>query len=451
MKFFKDKILVVDDDPDIRKVLQDRLEALGFQVVLAINGLEALEKISQEEPELMFLDLQMPEMTGFQVLKKLKNRSSPLVIVVTAFGSIDKAVEAMKEGAFDFITKPFSPGHLDVVTMKAMESKALKQENVYLQEEINAPYLEILGESQAIKEVIEMVRKVAMTSSTALLSGESGTGKEIFARSIHRWSPRTRKPFVVVNCVALRDELLESELFGHEKGAFTGAHQAKEGKLEIANGGTVFLDEIGDFKPDIQAKLLRVLQEREFERVGGNKHIHVDIRVIAATHRDLLKEVHEGRFREDLFFRLNVVAISLPPLRQRKEDIPILADFFLRRSCRNIGKTMMSISKEAMDRLMGYHWPGNVRELGNLIERAVVLSGEDKIKPEDFPLQATPLRGFEKEEDSGDSYHDAVRSYQRKVIDQAMQKTGGNQARAAELLHLQRTYLSRLIKKLKIK
>jgi DNA-binding NtrC family response regulator len=451
MKFFKDKILVVDDDPDIRKVLQDRLEALGFQVVLAINGLEALEKISQEEPGLMFLDLQMPEMTGIQVLKKLKSRASPLVIVITAFGSIDKAVEAMKEGAFDFITKPFSSDYLDMVTMKAMESKALKQENLYLQEEINAPYLEILGESQVIKEVIENVRKVSLTSSTVILSGESGTGKEIFARSIHRWSPRSRKPFVVVNCVALRDELLESELFGHEKGAFTGAYQAKEGKLEIANGGTIFLDEIGDFKPDLQAKLLRVLQEREFERVGGNKHIHVDIRVIAATHRDLLKEVHEGRFREDLFFRLNVVAISLPPLRERKEDIPILAAFFLRRSCRKIGKIPMSISKEAMDRLMDYHWPGNVRELGNLIERAAVLAGGDEIKPEDFPLQATPLRDFEKEEDSGNSYHDAVQSYQRKVIHQAMQKAGGNQARAAELLHLQRTYLSRLIKKLKIK
>ena len=448
MQSLKAKILVVDDDPDIRKILQDRLEALEYRVVTAESGREALEKVAQEDPDLMFLDFQMPGMDGVQVLKKLKDYSDLAVIIITAFGTIEKAVEAIKEGAFDFITKPFSPDHLDLVIKKALERTALRQENRYLQEEVNAPYPEIVGTSPRLQEAIQVAKQVAATSSTVLLLGESGTGKEIFARWIHRWSPRAKRPFVVVNCVALRDELLESELFGHEKGAFTGAHQMKRGKLEIASGGTVFLDEMGDVKPDLQAKLLRVIQEREFERVGGTKRIHVDIRIIAATNRDLHKEVQEGRFREDLFFRLNVVAISLPPLREKKEDIPLLADFFLRRACQSVQKPLMKISTEAMEHLMRYHWPGNARELGNLIERAVVLARGAEIMPEDLPL----LRGTTASEESplGKPYHDAVRHYQREVIRHALQSSGGNQARTAELLGLQRTYLARLIKKFNI-
>jgi DNA-binding NtrC family response regulator len=452
MKLYREKILVVDDDPDIRRILKDRLESLGHQVVTAVNGEEALERISQVEPGIMFLDLQMPELNGIQVLKKLKGRSLPQVIVITAFGSIDRAVEAMREGAFDFVTKPFSPDHLDLVIMKALEARSLKQENLYLQEEINAPYLEILGDSQAIRKVIEDSKKVSNSSSTVLLMGESGSGKEIFARSIHRWSPRSNKPFVAVNCVALHDELLESELFGHEKGSFTGAYQVKEGKLEVANGGTVFLDEIGDFKPDLQAKLLRVIQAREFERVGGTRAIRVDIRIIAATHRNLVKEVKEGRFREDLFFRLNVVSLFLPPLRDRKEDIPLLAEFFLRRYGQIMARAGLKISQAAMDRLLAYHWPGNVRELSNLIERAVVLAGENEIQPEDFPLQSFGKTAHESLTDiMNEPYHAAVRAFQIKVIQQALRKTGGNQARAAELLQLQRTYLSRLIRNLNIR
>ncbi len=449
MKSLNAKILVVDDDPDIRKILQDRLEALGHRVVTAENGQEALERVPQEEPDLMFLDLQMPRMSGMQVLKKIKDHSELAVIIITAFGTIEKAVEAMKEGAFDFITKPFSPDHLDIVINKALECRAIKQENRYLQGEVNAPYLEILGESPTLREAVETARTVAATPSTVLLLGESGTGKEIFARSIHRWSPRSKRPFVVVNCVALRDELLESELFGHERGSFTGAHQMKQGKLEIANGGTVFLDEIGDFKPDLQAKLLRVIQEREFERVGGTQRIHVDIRIIAATNRDLHKAVQQNRFREDLFFRLNVVTISLPPLRARKEDIPILSQFLLHRSCRILSKPLMKISAAAMDHLMGYHWPGNVRELGNLIERAAVLATGDEILPEDLPL--LPFSTSREADHLGKGYHDAIRSYQKEVIRRALQSSGGNQTRAAEVLELQRTYLARLIKKLNIK
>ena len=449
MKPLKEKILVVDDDPDIRRILHDRLESLGYRIVTAQNGQEALEKVAQEEPDLMFLDLQMPQMDGMQVLKRLKDHSELPVIVITAFGTIEKAVEAMKEGAFDFITKPFTPDHLDLVIKKALECRALKQENLYLQGEVNAPYLEILGESPKMKEAIETVQKVAATSSTVLLLGESGTGKEIFARAIHRWSPRSKRPLIVVNCVALRDELIESELFGHEKGAFTGAHQMKRGKLEIANEGTVFLDEIGDFKPDLQAKLLRVLQEREFERVGGTKRIHIDIRIIAATNQDLHKKVQEGGFREDLFFRLNVVPIPLPPLRERKEDVPLLTQFFLRRSCQIVKKPVMKISTEAMDHLLRYHWPGNVRELGNLIERAVVLAKGDEILPEDLPL--LPVTNAREENHLGKAYHDSIRSYQREVIRHALQRSGGRQAKAAELLGLQRTYLARLIKKLNIR
>jgi len=449
MGSLREKILIVDDDPDIRKILYDRLDSLGYNVVTAENGQEALDKVAQEEPDLMFLDLQLPQMNGLQVLRRLKEYPELAVIIITAFGTIEKAVEAMKEGAFDFITKPFSPDHLDLVIKKALECRSLRQENLYLRGELNAPFLEILGESPKMKGVMETARKVAATSSTVLLLGESGTGKEMFARSIHRWSPRSNNPFTVVNCVALRDELIETELFGHEKGSFTGAHQMKRGKLEIANGGTVFLDEIGDFKPDLQAKLLRVLQEREFERVGGNKPIHVDIRIIAATNQDLHRKVQEGGFREDLFFRLNVVPISLPPLRERIEDIPLLTRFFLSRSCQIVKKPVMKISPEAMDRLMHYHWPGNVRELGNLIERAVVLAEGNEILPENLSL--LPATGPSDENHFGKPYHDAVRSYQKQVIRDALQKSGGNQAKTAELLGLQRTYLARLIKKLNVK
>jgi len=449
MNPIKGKLLVVDDDPDIREILKDRLESLGYAVVTAENGQEALEKSVKEEPDLMFLDLQLPQINGMQVLKRVRDNPDLTVIIITAFGTIEKAVEAMKEGAFDFITKPFSPDHLDLVIKKALECRALKQENLYLRGEVNAPYLEILGESPKMKDVMETAQKVAATSSTVLLLGESGTGKEMFARSIHRWSPRSKMPFIVVNCVALRDELIESELFGHEKGAFTGAHQLKRGKLEIANGGTVFLDEIGDFKPDLQVKLLRVIQEREFERVGGTKPIRIDFRIIAATNQELRQKVQEGRFREDLFFRLNVVPISLPPLRERAADVPLLTRFFLGRSCHSVKKPMMKISSEAMDLLTRYHWPGNVRELGNVIERAVVLAEGDEILPENLSL--LPVSAIPGEDPFEQHYHESVRAYQKQVIRHALLKYGGNQARAAELLGLQRTYLARLIKKLNIK
>jgi Nif-specific regulatory protein len=337
---------------------------------------------------------------------------------------------------------------LDVVIKRALERHYLKRENTWLKQQANATVPQIIGESSKLKEVVEIAERVASTSSTVLLLGESGSGKEVFARWIHHVSPRANAPFVAVNCVALRDELLESELFGHERGAFTGARETRQGKLEVANGGTVFLDEIGDFKLELQAKLLRVLQEREFERVGGNKRIQVDIRVIAATNRDLQKDVQEGRFREDLFFRLNVVAISLPPLRQRTEDIPMLADYFLQRCCRRLGRPLMKFSPAAMNHLLRYQWPGNVRELGNLIERAVILTRNATITPEDLPVLRST--GVDKDDALGASYRDSMREHQRRVIRHALKTSGGNKARAAELLEMQRTYLSRLIRKLKI-
>lgn len=448
MRLNTEKILVADDDPDIRKILADRLKTFGCEVVLAVDGMDAVEKIVSEEPDLVFLDLQMPKMNGLEVLKKVRGNPDLCVIIITAYGTIQKAVEAMKEGAFDFIPKPFSPDHLNIILQKAFEQKAIRHENEYLKGQVNAPYQEILGESLVMKEAIAIAKKVAKTPSTVLLLGESGTGKEIFARSIHRWSPRSKKPFVVVNCVALRDELLESELFGHEKGAFTGAHALKRGKLEIANGGTVFLDEIGDFKPELQAKLLRVIQEREFERVGGTREIQIDIRVIAATHRDLYKEVQEGRFREDLFFRLNVVTLFLPPLRDRKEDIPHLSQFFCSRACQTLKRSLMKISAEALEHLRAYHWPGNIRELSNIMERAAVLAPGNVVQPHDIPLRATWLCKDSVKPNA--SYHESVRSFQRDLIARVLQECGGKQSEAAEILQLQRTYLARLIKKLDI-
>ena len=447
----QETILLVDDDEDIRTIIKDRLDKLGYNVMTAGNGQEALNSIDRHEPDVMILDLQMPVMDGMEVIRRLKDNPQLPIIVLTAFGTIENAVAAMKAGAFDFVTKPFTPDHLDIVIKKALDYRALRRNNLYLQGELDASFPGIIGESPKIREALEMAQKVASTSSTSILLGGSGTGKEMFARFIHRRSDRSKKPFVVINSVALRDELFESELFGHEKGAFTGAYAMKRGKLEIADGGTVFFDEIGDLKPELQAKLLRVLQEREFERVGGNRPIRVDIRTIAATNQNLYKNVQEGKFRDDLFFRLNVVTIQLPLLRERKEDIPTLISFFLNDSCREMKRPVMRISPDAMNHLMSYHWPGNVRELKNLIERAVVLAdGNSKeITPLDLPFPPYNLRM--EESLTIKPYHESVLHYQKEVIRRAMEQTGGNQAKAANLLNLQRTYLARLIRKLNIR
>ena len=361
------RVLVVDDDPASRRLLEVRLRPLECDVATAGNGEQALTAIRKDVPDLVLLDLQMPRMGGIEVLRALrKDGINVPVVVITAHGSIETAVEAMKEGAYDFITKPLDANHFDIVVRKALEREGLKRELDLFSEDADKRYRLVVGKSDKMNEAVETAKKAATSKATVLLLGESGTGKEIFARAIHNWSERRNQPFVAINCVGLSKELLESELFGHEKGAFTGADQLKKGKMELANGGTVFLDEIGDVSQELQTKLLRFLQEREFDRVGGVRPIHVDVRIVAATNRDLEFAVKEGRFREDLYHRLNVVAIMLPPLRARREDIPTLAHHFLQRFARDVKKNLSGISEESLNKLSAYDWPGNVRELANV-------------------------------------------------------------------------------------
>ena len=342
------RVLIVDDDAASRRLLEVRLRALGCEVATATDGQKALAVIQREAPSLMLLDLEMPKMGGMELLRALRSDGLELpVIVITAHGSIERAVEAIKEGAYDFVPKPIDPKHLEIVVRKALERESLKRGVEILGEEVGERYRLVVGKNAKMNEAIATAKKAASSRATMLLLGESGTGKEIFARAIHNWSDRRSEPFIAINCVGLSKELLESELFGHEKGAFTGAHELKKGKVELAHGGTVFLDESGDISPEIQAKLLRFLQEREFERVGGTKPIRVDVRIIAATNRDLDKAVKDGRFREDLYHRLNVIALSLPPLRERREDIPALAQYFMQRSAKETKKNFTEITQDA--------------------------------------------------------------------------------------------------------
>jgi len=446
------KILIVDDDPDIREVMRDRLKAMGFEVVEASDGAQALTRLRENSLTITLLDLMMPKKSGLEVLKAIRDEGlETTTIVMTAYGTIDKAVEAMQAGAYDFLTKPFNPGHLEVVIGKALEREALKRENLLLLGEVRGQDRPIIGHSPSILNAIEVTKRAAASSSTILLQGESGTGKEVFASSIHRWSPRRDKPFVVINCVALSEELLESEMFGHERGAFTGAHQRKCGKLELADGGTAFLDEIGGLKPRLQAKLLRVLQEHEFERVGGTKPIRVDLRFVAATNRRLDKAIREGLFREDLYYRLNVITVSLPPLRDRPEDIVPLPNHFLTQYCDRLGKRIKEITPDAWELLQHYHWPGNVRELANFIERAVVLSAHDRITSEDLPLTVLASSPESPAGEVPRDFHETVVAYKRQIIREALHRSGGNQSKAATSLGLQRTYLARLIKELQVR
>ncbi|MGH7845765.1 MAG: sigma-54-dependent transcriptional regulator [Candidatus Binatia bacterium] len=442
-------ILVVDDDPYIREILKDTLDSFGSRVSVASNGEECLKVLDKEAPDLLLLDIEMPDKSGLEVLKEIRQRGSDVaVIMITAYGTIERAVQAMKEGAFDFITKPFELDHIAVVVEKALERERLKQGLERFTEEVSRRYRLVGGESPKMRSAIETARKAAASKSTVLLLGESGTGKEVFARAIHAWSERKSEPFIAINCVGLSKDLLESELFGHEKGAFTGAHQLKKGKMGQAHGGTVFLDEVGDVSAELQTKLLRFLQEREFERVGGTRTVSVDVRVIAATNRDLSGAIKEGRFREDLYYRLNVIPISLPPLRERKEDIAVLANFFLRRFALDTKKNFTGIEAEAEGRLVAYDWPGNVRELGNVIERAVVLGEGPEITLEDLPPR---IAGAELDSAAdGLSYRHAVDAARAEVIKRALAHTNGNRAAAARILGMHKTHLLNLMKSLRI-
>ncbi len=443
------KILIVDDEPFNLDLLEQELTDKGYVSERANGGSEALKKIESFQPDLVLLDHMMPDLNGLEVLKELRKRGNEVpVIMVTAHGTIERAVEAMKEGACDFIPKPFEPDHLALVVKKALERERLKRGIEILSEETEERYRLVVGESPKINQAVDLAKRAAASNATVLLLGESGTGKEVFARAILIWSERKSEPFIASNCVGLSKELLESELFGHEKGAFTGAHQLMKGMMELAHGGTVFLDEVGDITQELQTKLLRFLQEREFERVGGNKPIRVDVRIVAATNRDLDGAVKEGRFREDLFHRLNVIAVNLPPLRERKDDIPLLAYHFLQRFSLETKKNITEISHGAMERLLGSDWPGNVPELANVIERAVVLGKGPKITLNDLPSR---VLGTETRTSSdSQSYHQAIDDYRREVIKQALASAQGNRAAAAKALGLHRTHLMKLLKSLGI-
>ena len=460
------KILIVDDDPDIALMLADRMAALGYSTVGASDGVQALEVLEREEIALVLLDLEMPKMAGIDVLERLSRQQvaqnphgqretgertrlsvpalMPPVIVMTAHATVTRAVEAMKCGAYDFLLKPLNMEHLTLTIGKAMERQSLKQQVEYLRTEVESRYSVIVGKSPKMTELTNMAKRAANSDATVLLLGESGTGKELFARSIHQWSPRRTHPFVIINCVALNDTLLENELFGHEKGAYTGANSLQKGKIEIADGGTLFLDEIGDMHQDLQVKLLRFLQDREFHRVGGTRQIHVNVRVIAATNRDLTQAVKTGKFREDLYFRLNVVTFSLPPLRERPEDIELLAEVFLKRHATEMGKPHMTLTSQAKTHMNAYSWPGNIRELDNAISRGVVLSLGPTIEVDQLGLTVSP--DHTNLDLAGLSYHDALEWYSRHIIEEALDRFHGNQTKAAEELKIQRSYLARLMK-----
>lgn len=433
-------VLVVDDElsaqRSYRMVLKD-----DYRVLVASNGEEALKVLEKDEPGVVILDIIMPGMDGIEVLKRIKKIDVEIpVIIVTATKTVHTAVEAMKLGAFDYITKPFDVDKLEIVVAKALNARGLINELHYLREEVekNYGFSNIIGESEEIKEVQRLIAQVARTKSTVLISGESGTGKELVARAIHHQSPRNKKPFVAVHCAALTETLLESELFGHEKGSFTDAHERKIGRFELADQGTIFLDEISELSPGVQVKLLRVLQEQEFMRVGGTKMVKVEVRVVAATNQDLEKRVREGKFREDLYYRINIVPLFVPPLRERKSDVELLTLHFLKRYKQELNSPVKEITPEAMRLLEEYQWQGNIRELENVIERALVLADKEIILPEDLPLnikREVSIADLKQSVLSGElSLEEAKDNFERDLIREALSKVGGTQTEAARLL-----------------
>jgi len=442
IKYFMSHVLIVEDKESMSRMLRESLEAEGFNTSIAPDGAKGIETLKRESFDLVLTDLNLPGADGIEVLKASKEQA-PLrpVIVMTAFGSIETAVDAMKQGAFDFITKPFNVDHLIMLMNRALENKRMVTENILLKDELDAVQgmPEIIGKTNAIREVAGVIRKVAPSKTTVLLMGQSGTGKELFARALHNLSDRASNPFVPINCAAIPRDLLESELFGHEKGAFTGADSRKLGKFELASGGTIFLDEIGELDKGLQAKLLRVLQEEEIDRVGGIRSVKVDVRVIAASNRDLSEAIEAGEFREDLFYRINVFPVTIPPLRERAEDIPLLADFFLKKHTARLNTGHKSISAEAMEVLIQRDWKGNVRELENSIERALILSDADDLGSSLFngPCGAANADTAEGEAQSlEDASKRASRIAEERMIRNALKSTSGNKTKAAALLNV---------------
>ena len=438
----KNSILVVEDEDKLRRVLQLQLQTAGYEVLQASTAEQGLKLVDQAD--LVLTDLKLPGMDGLGLLAELRRQNSLMpVVVMTAFGTVENAVEAMKGGAADFLLKPFSLDHLMTVVEKALEVRALRAENRELREALGQRYAfdNIIGRSSAMQEIFATVTRVAPTRATVLLAGESGVGKDMIARAIHQHSPRHDRPFVKINCTALPENLMESELFGYEKGAFTGANTTKPGKFEQADTGTVFLDEIGDVPPGIQVKLLRILQEREFERLGSNKTRHIDVRVLAATNVDLRAALENGTFREDLYYRLNVMPINIPPLRERKEDIPALAEHFVKKLANETGSRANSISPGAIHRLLAYHWPGNVRELENVIERSLVLAPGEVLEADDIRLDMSPRTKANHVMDQFLPEGVTLDDYEQSIIKEALRRANGNKSQAARLLGLTRNAL----------
>lgn len=442
-----DKVLIVDDEFLVRQMLEETVSRKGLRVTSATSGENALEILKENEFQIAFVDLKMGKINGIEVLRHChENYPEMLFVIMTAYGTVQEAVAAMKLGAFDFILKPFTPDQMDIILEKAEKWIGIKERNSYLKEELygsETDYTpEAVGASKAMNEVKKLVGKVAQTSATVLITGESGTGKELISAEIERLSnPLKTKPYIRMNCAAMPEKLLESELFGHEKGAFTGAGERRIGRFELADGGTLLLDEISEISIEMQAKLLRVLQESEFERVGGNKTIKVNARIIATTNRKLKKEVADGKFREDLYYRLNVFPVHIPPLRERSEDIIELAEHFLKQECRKLGKKL-SFSKDALEVLCAYHWPGNVRELKHVIERTAILSDGPEVNNSDLPsdILGASMEGAIENSMIGSVCFD-MRKIEKYIISRALKKTMGNQTKAAELLGISRRTL----------
>jgi len=444
----KGKILVVDDEAKMRRVLQMILQKEGYEITTAKDGREALQKVERENFDLVLTDMKMPGLSGIDLLKKIRESDEEIpVIMITAYGTVETAVKAMKEGAHDYLLKPFEKDEMKIIVANALKMKTLVRENRYLRGELEKKYKldNIIGKSPQMQEVYKILRQVANTKTTVLIQGETGTGKTLVARALHFNSSRKEKPFIHVNCAAFPETLLESELFGHVKGAFTDAVANKPGKFELANGGTIFLDEIIELSPMLQVKLLRILQEREFERVGGIKTIKINVRVIAATNRNIKRALKEGLLREDLYYRLNVISIKIPPLREYKEDIPLLVEYFLQKFNGESGKNIKGVSPQAMKMLMNYDWPGNIREVENIIERAVILSSEDVILPQSLPLH------LEEEPDEMEIHIPpegiALGKVEKNLIAEALKIARGNQNKAAKLLGITRNTLRYRVKK----
>ncbi len=445
------RILIVDDEVDALDLMEELFKRNDYETFTARNGMEALQIIREHEPDILITDIVMPEMDGMQLLDVVRKKYPDIsIIMVTAHGTIETAVEAMKKGAKDYILKPL---RLDEIVSKVetiAQLKSLILENQYLRQELTEKYNfdQIIGRNPKMLELFELIRAIAPTNSTILIRGENGTGKELIANAVHFNSNRVKKSLIKVNCSVLSEHLLESELFGHIKGSFTGAYKDKVGRFELADGGTIFLDEIGDISPNMQLKLLRVLQEREFERVGDTKTIKVDVRIIAATNRDLENAMNEGKFRQDLFYRLNVIPIEVPPLRERKDDIPILVSHFVNKFSKEMEKSIQGVDEEAIKRLQAYHWPGNIRELENIIQRAIVLSKSEALTCKDFPENIMqPDNPTNMPIDTDKPLTDLVDNYEKQIILKALSENNHNKLRTAEKLGIHRsTFMSKLKK-----